>query len=300
MLNSEDFPNIRFHYIDVREIIQANEIRRLYYGIFDMVDNIYNTRRFTTDQLVQIYDGLSLVASNVLSFYKIVTGKETVDFKGKKSAIPKNIEELSKYTKEDYLKLTKNIINKIKNRYDNKIVKSKLNDIINKTVAVNFVEFFEEVKQFQQKLDGYIKITKTYSPNHKNLDNPNGIYGMNPTIASEIIFNIQNTTDIIFQTFTQMYARVIDIYFLRRFLDKKYITNVTYYSGGAHSAFITYLLIKHFDFKITHIADPDGKSIDELNKLIKNANNFSDIEILMFPEYLIQCSNLKGFPPLFE
>ena len=40
-------------------------------------------------------------------------------------------------------------------------------------------------------------------------------------------------------------------------------------------------------------------SLETLNKLIKKANNYRDIERNLLPKYLIQCSSMKNFPDMF-
>ena len=70
----------------------------------------------------------------------------------------------------------------------------------------------------------------------------------------------------------------MDVYFLRRFLDKKYITNTVTYTGINHSINYIYALVKYFDFKITH-ASYMKYDIKEATKKIKNSDTtLTDVE----------------------
>ena len=71
---------------------------------------------------------------------------------------------------------------------------------------------------------------------------------------------------------------------------------------------IAYLLIKYFDFKITHVANSDktidNNNIEELNKIIKTKNIANYNDGVFLSTYLennrYQCSNLFNFPDNLE
>lgn len=100
-------------------------------------------------------------------------------------------------------------------------------------------------------------------------------------------------------------ARIVDLYFMRRFLDKDYITNAIVYTGATHSLSYIYILRK-LGFKITHCANCPIKDISELNKKVLDVKNFpfeeSIFELfdLFLTEDQIQCSNISDFPKKFE
>ena len=89
---------------------------------------------------------------------------------------------------------------------------------------------------------------------------------------------------------------------MRRFLDKKYITNGITYTGSLHSLNYIFNLVKYFDFKITHASYHNDKSIDEINKFIKTST-IDDSAILnkyLYPMEFSQCIDMNIFPPDFE
>lgn len=94
-------------------------------------------------------------------------------------------------------------------------------------------------------------------------------------------------------------ARIMDSYFLRRFIDKNEITRAGIYTGIEHSTYYVFVLVKYFGFKITHVAY-DKYSIDDLNNDIKKADIHIDIRHLIYPEKLVQCSDMTNFPPNFS
>ena len=51
----------------------------------------------------------------------------------------------------------------------------------------------------------------------------------------------------------QIWATLSFPYFLRRFLDKDYITKNIVYTGFIHTIEYLYFLVKHYDFKIIEI-----------------------------------------------
>jgi len=65
---------------------------------------------------------------------------------------------------------------------------------------------------------------------------------------------------------------ITDLYLLRRILDKKYIIRSIVYSGNAHTYHLKYILIKYFNFKLTHINN--DKTDNNNKKQIKDETNF--------------------------
>jgi hypothetical protein len=51
---------------------------------------------------------------------------------------------------------------------------------------------------------------------------------------------------------THLLSLITDLYFLRRFLDKKYIKNCILYTGSFHMVNLIYLLVKYFNYELTH------------------------------------------------
>jgi len=93
---------------------------------------------------------------------------------------------------------------------------------------------------------------------------------------------------------------IMDIYFLRRFIDKDYIQNVISYTGNAHSIRILIFLLKNYNMEITHCVY-STQSIDYINKYVKSKNvdiekNLYDVLQLFYNTDLKQCSDISDFP----
>jgi hypothetical protein len=95
---------------------------------------------------------------------------------------------------------------------------------------------------------------------------------------------------------TTFFAWVTDFYFLRRFLDKKYITNGIAYNGAIHSIHFAYILVKYFDFEITHVFASEETNMKKLNNIIKNSQYNKKLEFIFYPTSINQCINMKNFP----
>jgi len=95
-------------------------------------------------------------------------------------------------------------------------------------------------------------------------------------------------------------AWIMDIYFLRRFIDKDYIQNVISYTGGSHSIRILIFLLQNYNLEITHCVY-STQSIDYINKYIKSKSvdiekNLKNIYDLFYSTDLKQCSDISDFP----
>jgi len=92
---------------------------------------------------------------------------------------------------------------------------------------------------------------------------------------------------------------IVDTYFIRRFMDKDYITNGISYTGAAHSSMYVHILIKYFDFKITH-ASYSKYDPDTLNKKIKAGELGYEFYSYFLPKTSQQCSDMSSFPKDFS
>jgi hypothetical protein len=113
----------------------------------------------------------------------------------------------------------------------------------------------------------------------------------------------------LFLSTLKFFGLFVDLYFIRRILDKDYINTILSYTGSAHAANIIYILVKYFDFTVTHIADQkQNENIpDYINKLknfdLKPFQNNDKLTKIIYPSSAvinimssIQCSDLSHFP----
>jgi len=92
----------------------------------------------------------------------------------------------------------------------------------------------------------------------------------------------------------------MDIFFLRRFLDKDYITTGVVYAGAFHCGNYVRILVQKFNFKITHVSNSNGMTIPQLNTAIKKTKHPVEANYLLVPEVLEQCADMSSFPQNFK
>ena len=154
----------------------------------------------------------------------------------------------------------------------------------------------------------YLKYKSRYL---KNKDEYNGKYDENGGILdyffndTEHLNKIKSNQDKITEFSMKTYALIMDIYFLRRFLDKTYINNGIIYCGFGHAIRYIHILIKEFNFKITH-ASYLNKPIGLVNEILRNydvtnnIDNDDDIKKIFSNYDLLQCADVSSFPANFS
>lgn len=274
--------NARIHYIDAREIIFMKSINI----IFD-IPSVF--RDFFDNNIWKSYlAAVQYVLDEINVIYEDI-------FINKKS--------------------NNKIVDKIINSYDNKFIKKKINDIFDIELKENAYNTFKTLNE------NYNKLKNIYNYLNKNIftkydinqiDNiliPDyyidglGTYG---GLTTKLINEINICTVLISEKLVEIILldifglHIMDMYVLRRLLDKNNITNILIYTGKHHSINCIYRLVKDFNFMVTHASYINEKSIKKVNNIIKNKNNFQEISYLFTPNILHQCSDLSNFPENFS
>lgn len=93
----------------------------------------------------------------------------------------------------------------------------------------------------------------------------------------------------------------VDLYSLRRFLDKDYITNVVQYNGVRHTMNMIYILMHDFGFKLTH-STVEGLTHEKALKAIKvsKIDNLGRLYEAVLPKHFSQCVDMSVFPKWFN
>lgn len=302
----KEFPNIRLHYIDIREY-SWNNINSNLGLVMESINGLNND--ITNYKLVLIRDTILLVGSQLRSAYDLIFSNTS----GKKPiklfpTVPKSLEDFSKYTPADFIDKAREIFYKMTNRYKHEAVREPILKILNTTIKDHYETMFREIDLLLTTLDEYLKFDFDRM-NIPFLFNPSSdvpkerlvdyAYGIPWDIKKDIVDRIQKMTMYVYQFYLNIGVLQVDIFFLRRFLDKDYITNAAVYAGAAHGSNYVFNLVKHFDFKITH-ASYSKHPIDKMNSLIKDMESFEYLQQYLFPPVLYQCSNLTDFPPFLE
>lgn len=180
---------------------------------------------------------------------------------------------------------------KLNNTYKNKDVSKKIISLINneverlKNILVEYENILEKLKEFN--FMNQLLYLRKKSQVEEFID-----------IGCKLI---ELSYDVIIITSSLCF----EFHFIRRVLDKDYITNALFYAGILHSSNIPYLLIKYFNFKITHLNyNFTNLNLNEINNEFKNTKNFNnDLGYIFYP-YLNrdkhrQCVIMEDFPDNF-
>ena len=274
--------NIRLHYTDFRDYLGTYQLHTTILNAIGETDIMFSHSSLHSGNINNIITTIAPLTDLIkYTQYLINAVLKKIDIKDRSVYFtPGNV------TQKQSSDILNNIFEKIRNNYSNKMIKSTLVKILS---GLNPM-----LKSIMDKYNSLLEILnslqKIYVPPYPtfNIDKQESLKTI--TDIKQRLIDINTST-------LQVGVILIDIFMLRRFLDKDYITNAIYYCGGFHANFIATTLIQYFDFKITHIAKSDI-SVDELNKQLKTADiyNAHSMEKLFKPSY--QCSSLEGFPDL--
>lgn len=302
MKNNKSLPSktnniVRLHYFDIREYESYLIYRYEYINGFQVGDIEY---------MLEDFKILNIDMNNLYtSLFGDLNDKKTI----------RSINEIGKIYNNNKLNsiipsIQKDII-KIREKYNHNDIKKKLEPFFELLKKI-FDELFESINvinKLTENANNKIKNTNFDFKKKIIIDDFIKIFGKSHeynNIDIELLKNLNNISSEykkIHRYIIIIFSTIMDIYLLRRFLDKDYITNSVVFCGGAHSINYVIQLIQHFNFKITHYSYSSIKNIDDLNSFIKKQNKYSDyykaFDVLS-PEYLQQCSDLTNFPKNFQ
>ena len=295
---SSQFPNIRLHCVDIRDYLRYT-LNSNMYTLLNYITMIWKRLSINSHDFKMIRSNINLLDTRMKLLYNIFYNNLKVKNVKLKPMVPKTTYDLTKYTEQDYNIRVKNIIKKIKHSYHNKIVHDVINNFFNKNIKKDFKLYFESVSKLNTYLDNIFPKLKKYSGSLYIDKNNGAFYGLPPEKIRSVLYTIYNLVENFYMKWMNLHADIMDVYFLRRFLDKEYITNAITYTGIYHSINYIYMLVKYFDFEITHYSYMKYSPKDVTNK-IKKSNSPNDINEFFYPVSFIQCSDLTNFPKNFD
>lgn len=289
---NELFKKIRLHYMDIRDYFTAH--------IWNKIHVIMGQKNYIMSNgpnpdviapminiLIDIVNQIDFIIKSLANSKKATTAKSTVikNIENDANVDPQTIEYLS---------------DKVRNKYNNTDIKKKMNSFIDELVDhlktdIDFiVGMIGKLKAIVEYLDKNPRNKLTFNEYDKKYN-----YGISSIDGINITADIINLVNILNDNITFSSVKLTDMFLLRRFLDKKYITNAIAYTGAQHSANYVDILVKNFGFRVTHASYSKIKDMAGLNEEIKK-RDLGGIEELVYPEILSQCSNLESFPKNFE
>ena len=283
------FPNVRFHYLDIRSYLML-------YEVFDInektVEFVKTINIFKKEDLLKIKDGLSLFASRIKFIFDTMFKNTPIlnRINIVSHTINDTINYLSLFGQKNYNIKLKNLLDKILYGYNNKDVQKVVQTIVKNVLNNDFAELFEDIDYTLKIVEDSIKFLEE----HSKIDNM--------VLKNILLLDVVKMND----QFLKIISQITDLYFLRRLLDKGYITKALIYSGLAHSLNIIFILVKYFDFNIQFIAEKKhGNSVSQIEQKIKKMDNYiypikniqqNDIMAKHFlKKNLNQCLDLTGF-----
>jgi hypothetical protein len=201
--------------------------------------------------------------------------------------------------KEDFLDM---LFHKILTRYHDKKIFDNIINFFNEYVLkkikfvmkllLEYIETFETI---------YLKYKKYFTHSYGFLTIV-GDNNTNKTMISDIYpkeyyndYNkVEKQMDYLSALMMDISVFIMDCYFLRRFLDKKYIKKAISYTGLMHSANYLWFLVKYCDFKIIEYGFINNVvNAIEFEKIIKNMDCVYDIYEYVESQPIKQCSKIK-------
>lgn len=286
---SDVFNNLRLHYFDIRDYF--------YYHLYMTLGEAFHlsfifSQNLSSYTLEQILELLRSTRQNLDILITALSNKDSIE-KIKQTTI--KIKNLDVFDVETVNYLT----DKIRNRYHDDNIKKILNGMIDDLVKelVDYTKFFDEIIL---EIDEY----KNYIPQTFNRLMKDDLlpfkyhYGISGNDRRQISNRVIGGIEILNSNLLAIFVRFVDIFFMRRFLDKDYITNGIIYSGAAHSTHYIHTLVNYFDFEITHASYSAIPNIDDLMKEVKRVPMI-ELNMLFSRPYLHQCSDITNFPDNF-
>jgi hypothetical protein len=302
---SKYFKNVRLHYMDVRDYFEGTYFQ----GIFDantITNNMMSKQDIVYTDLEELMNILLNFKTYCEIIYSVIKSHRKNLLKPKKIVLvkyneknPKNVSNTPQQQKKIFTDNITYIIDKTFGRFKHKKIQQKLSKQLNilETYLADLISTCDYLlKEFKSIGD---IITEN---NNKLIKQTHPIaeysYGLGYEMLLKMLFFIKENIAILSNKSTYFFTRFMDVYFLRRFLDKDYITNAITYTGSHHSAVYIEILSKDFGFRITHYFYSKINNITKLNAKIKKLKAESYGEIF-YPPLRSQCSDISNFPENF-
>lgn len=301
--NKKDNTNIRYHFIDIRDYI-FNTINHYNHKLNIIINEINSNNIYHSYQVDDIKFYLNKLMTELDYWENLIFGNlnNLSDYTTKNNLKLNSDKQLNRTEIKNNIKKVPKFILKIREKYTNKIIKDNLQDIFNlirkyfddcRNISLNIINIFDKNNRLLigESVLFYDDVLRTYR------------YGPSISEFVKVIKNIFIEYRKLSYIILKLFSNLMDIYFLRRFLDKDYIQHAIIYTGANHSInYIQHLLTK-YDFKITHVSYSLEKDIDKLNNHLKSFNNTAnrtEYEKYLYIPNLIQCSSIDNFPKNFK
>lgn len=271
---SEVFKNVRFHYFDIREILDEAVIAPFFSLPIPQCINNFDIPQ-------QVFDDLGRLRRLINQYLRIY---EILETDPASSQLPVDNPIVTRLRKLMY---------SYRNPSIQKVIRDKM--------AHYMQEFRVLVSEITSALEAFSQHVATLNQGGVAYTRDNQIIVLPPTnIRLEIFSDAHNRAESMKELAQYITTGITDCYLLRRLADKDYIQNAIVYARGSHIINYVNTLMGALKFKITHISKPGSLTVPELNETIDNrlSAGSSITDLLFQPEYL-QCVDITTFPKDF-
>jgi len=301
--------NIRLHFIDVRDYGYIYDITNIVDEIISILkSNKLDNILFIIEKLKKINLILELVNNYIELTLHSKINYESIDLIN--ITLKKN-NDSKDYSLDKILTFGfAELLDKILNKYTNKELKNN----ITKYFKENYIKLSEKLVLYIKDLikivsDIYISLDKSHIQQDlivKDIVLNNKLELKSKYIGYGIDFfeydkqweNILNETNKLQLIIIKMGSVFMDCFFLRRLLEKDQIKKSIVYTGLTHSVMYIWFLVKFYDYSIEdyyYISKDklDKNSIKDLEKKIKKSDSPFDIFEFLVPPKLTQCVKIN-------
>ncbi|HLX54868.1 MAG TPA: hypothetical protein VKR58_13060, partial [Aquella sp.] len=288
--------------VDVRDFAIRNSINAYFGQISHIIGNIYQQKSYSMSQLKQLSEQIQIIQSEISTLYiNLYKNHNLFNPKFDQSMYSAHESKMYNISPVDNYFLTQQFISKILTKYENASVKKIIVQIIQTELHDMFINYLNQLDQVLTKIHEIISELNKFEHNPSEIllqqSDHSYFYGIDRTQHLTRVLELRDMSNSIFN-FIDIGVYLMDLYLLRRALDKNYVTNIIAYTGAHHSQNYIRLLIKYFGFDLTKWSylKTDAK---KATQIIKQSRSFLDLSVLFSPVILVQCSNIKSFPKLF-
>ncbi len=285
---SNRMPNVVLHFVDIRNIVFPD--MDLYFV------NISEAQALISC-LPQVKDDIwEKLLENVQSVYKMMKLAYDNFF----HMDPQNSIELEHLLNSNMLLenggreiANKLIFNKMKNSFNDDKIKYKFAKYINGELKDNFTKFFKMTEKLENLI---LEHRNSTGKRYQYKDTDGGIIYTKPyiqvrdemAVLDKMIYEFNHIW------FVDLTSKIMDLYFLRKFLNDPDMKYVVSYTEIEHSMFALKFLIEYFDYRIDGISLLNDITKSELTYKIKQSKG-KDFHKYVFPKEFIQCAVIDGF-----
>lgn len=289
------FKRVRFHYLDIRDYYEESAIEMSEETV-SLADQFMANDMISVSKLKNIIKLLRQVRDHIAEVVNILENPPKISELIDKRPI---ITDMGSFNQDIYKdrESLRYLARKISYIYKHLNVKDKINKLLIDSID-NFKSLIRNYNKMIKKFNSYVDLL--VKSRNRFVKTPKSSYlygyGIDSYTEREMIVDIVNSVNKAHdEGFIEYFARFTDVYFLRRFLDKDYITNAIVYSGSFHSFSYIHFLINEFDFKITHTSYSTDTNMSSLTKSIKGIK-LMETKKFFSPPIFYQCSEISDFP----